>query len=62
MSPMKKIRRPVPCQHIADYYQYKWEQHRCIAWNLLRRGYKQWASGLIERGVNNLFGGKRQYS
>lgn len=46
---------PAPCQHIADYYQYRWENHHCIAFNLLRRGYKQWSNGLVET-LNNLFG------
>jgi hypothetical protein len=56
VSPWKRIRRPVPCQHIADYYDRLWASHHCIAWNLLRRGYGQWAAGRIERGANNLFG------
>lgn len=47
---------PVPCQHIADYYSTMWTRHPCIAWNLLRRGYHQWAAGRVEIGVNNLFG------
>lgn len=46
---------PVPCQHIADYYDMRWRDHKCIAWNLLRRGYTQWARGYIE-SFNNLFG------
>ncbi|QIG68740.1 hypothetical protein EVB68_003 [Rhizobium phage RHph_Y2_6] len=46
--------REVPCHHIYAYYQYRWEQHHCIAWNLLRRGYYQWSHGLIEC-YNNLF-------
>lgn len=46
----------VPCQHIADFYQRAWERHKCIAWNLLRVGYKQWANGrVIDRSVNNLY-------
>lgn len=45
----------VPCQHIADFYQSRWEVHKCIAWNLLRRGYAQWAAGCPE-AQNNLFG------
>lgn len=45
----------VPCQHIADYYQAKWEAHHCIAWNLLRRGYWQWSNGQPEK-LNNLYG------
>lgn len=58
MSPFKRIRRPVPCQHIADYYDNRWAAQPCIAWNLLRRGYAQWAAGRVERGVNNLYGAK----
>lgn len=58
MTPWKRLRRPVPCQHIADYYTARWTDRPCIAWNLLRRGYGQWAAGRIERGVNNLYGGK----
>lgn len=46
---------PVPCQHIADFYTHRWAQRPCIAWNLLRRGYNQWAAGRIEL-LNNLFG------
>ncbi|QWY83455.1 hypothetical protein [Rhizobium phage RHph_X2_28B] len=45
----------VPCQHIADYYYHRWQQHKCIAWNLLRRGYAQWSNGNIET-FNNLYG------
>lgn len=47
--------RPVPCQHIADYYEQLWQGHKCIAWNFLRRGYRQWSQGLIEQ-CNNLYG------
>jgi hypothetical protein len=50
--------RPVPCAHIADYYERRWQAHHCIAFNLLRFGYRQWAEGRArysERG-NNLFG------
>lgn len=47
---------PIPCQHISDYYTRKWEQHKCLAWNLLRRGYLQCAAGSIKEGTNNLFG------
>jgi hypothetical protein len=46
---------PIPCQHIADYYNWLWLNHHCIAWNLLRRGYGQCASGRIEAGFNNLY-------
>lgn len=45
----------VPCQHIADYYRRRWEAHKCIAWNLLRHGYQQWAEGR-PGNQNNLFG------
>lgn len=46
----------IPCQHIADYYQRTWEHHKCIAWNLLRRGYSEWAAGRVkDTTVNNLF-------
>lgn len=51
---------PVPCQHIADYYDWKWKQHKCIAYNLLRYGYKQWAKGEVDR-ENNLYGEERKY-
>jgi hypothetical protein len=44
----------VPCQHIADYYQLKWEGHYCIAYNLLRHGYRQWAEGKPNEW-NNLY-------
>ncbi len=46
-----RLRKPVPCQHIADYYTSRWEAHKCIAWNLLRRGYTQWAEGRPERDI-----------
>lgn len=46
----------VPCLHIAEYYQLKWEAHKCIAWNLLRRGYREWAEGrVVDPQVNNLY-------
>lgn len=45
-----------PCQHIADYYRLKWEGHKCIAWNLLHRGYAEWAEGRVaDPSVNNLY-------
>lgn len=44
----------VPCAHIYAYYQRKWEDHPCIAWNLLRRGYGQHAVGRPEP-ANNLY-------
>jgi hypothetical protein len=48
----------VPCQHIADYYQRRWENHKCIAFNLLRHGYRQWAEGRVNSDFpNNLYGG-----
>lgn len=46
---------PVPCNHIYDYYEKRWQEHKCIAYNLLRRGYWQHAKGMIELGVNNLY-------
>lgn len=52
------MNKQVPCQHIADYYQRRWEAHKCIAFNLLRIGYKQWASGTVACNSNNLFGDK----
>lgn len=46
----------VPCQHIADYYQQAWEGHKCIAYNLLRQGYRAWADpGRPISEHNNLF-------
>lgn len=48
---------PVPCMHIYVYYNEMQQQRPCIAHNLLRRGYEQWAFGVIEAGVNNLFEG-----
>lgn len=48
---------PVPCAHIAAYYDVLWNAHKCLAWQLLRRGYRQWANGSIEVGFNNLFEG-----
>lgn len=47
----------VPCQHIADYYHKLWTERKCIAWNLLRIGYGQWALGCPEH-LNNLYGEK----
>lgn len=46
---------PVPCAHIADFYQQMWEGHKCLAWQLLRKGYRQAAKGLVEAEVNNLW-------
>lgn len=47
---------PVPCQHIADYYNHRQEENPSLGNNLLRRGYQQFASGRIESySVNNLF-------
>jgi len=47
--------KPAHCAHIADYYDTLWKSHMCIAWNLLRRGYKQWSKGFVEAGFNNLY-------
>jgi len=48
----------VPCQHIADYYQRAWAAHHCIAFNLLRHGYRAWAEGnaKYDPAGNNLYG------
>lgn len=54
-SELLGIVQPVPCQHIADYYERRWQDHKCIGWNLLRRGYRQWSAGLVEP-FNNLYG------
>lgn len=45
----------VPCLHLYHYYNWKWEHRPCIAYNLLRRGYRQWAEGRPEE-LNNLYG------
>jgi len=45
----------VPCMHIYAYYQYKWENQKCIAYNLLRRGYLAWASKKVISSFNNLY-------
>ena len=46
----------VPCQHIAAYYQYMWENRPCIGYNLLRWGYLQWAEDRVKDfEVNNLY-------
>lgn len=48
---------PVPCAHIAAYYQRRWEGHPCIAFNLLRHGYAEWARGGVKHpDMNNLYG------
>lgn len=46
----------VPCRHIADYYPQRWEAQKCIAFNLLRHGYRQWAEGRAVNPPNNLYG------
>lgn len=46
--------KPVPVAHTADYYDAKWVDHKCLAWQLLRRGYRQLSVGRIEE-CNNLF-------
>ena len=45
---------PVPVAHIADFYDQQWADHKCLAWQLLRRGYRQLSVGRIEQ-CNNLF-------
>lgn len=44
----------VPVAHIADFYDRQWQAHKCLAWQLLRRGYRQLSNGRIEQ-ANNLF-------
>lgn len=46
---------PVPCAHIAAYYQNMWERLPQIGSNLLRQGYRAWAIGEILVTVNNLY-------
>lgn len=46
---------PVPCAHIAAFYHRQWEGHKCLAFQLLRRGYHQAAKGLVEVDCNNLW-------
>lgn len=50
--------KPVPCQHIADYYAFMWGRKPCIGYNFLRWGYFQWAAGQVrDPKVNNLYEG-----
>lgn len=51
---LKKI-PPIACDHIALFYQLEWEGHKCLAFQLLRKGYKQCSNGLIEQEFNNIF-------
>ena len=48
---------PVPCQHIADYYHFKWSSNPQLGSNLLRRGYRLWAAGAVKKSddFNNLY-------
>jgi hypothetical protein len=45
---------PIPCAHIAAYYDWKWRQHHCIAYNFLRFGYLQCSEGRPD-AFNNLY-------
>lgn len=45
---------PIPCQHIADFYNWQWERQKCIGYNLLRHGYAGLAKG-IQVQHNNLY-------
>ena len=56
---MKAQRKAIPCAHIAQYYQFMWLQQPCIAFNLLRRGYQQWADGSRLDHSNNLYPRKK---
>jgi hypothetical protein len=50
------IIKPVPCQHIADYYRYQKIIHPSLGNNLLRMGYAQWAKGEVHNPeTNNLY-------
>lgn len=49
------IINPIPCDHIRTYYEYKWKNHKCIAWKLLWQGYYECSIGRIQIGFNNLF-------
>lgn len=45
---------PYHVSHIYDYYNFLWRNHKCIAWNLLRIGYRQSCTDTV--GIyNNLF-------
>lgn len=58
MDQLRTLGPVVPCAHIADYYQRRWEQQKCIGYNLLRHGYRQWAEGraTYHPQGNNLYG------
>ena len=45
----------VPCSHIADYYDMLYSSKQCLAYNILRHGYRQWAKGTATHPVNNLY-------
>lgn len=47
--------RPVPCQHIADFYARKQAEEPCLGYKLMHRNYAQWAIGKIEGYYNNLY-------
>lgn len=55
---LAKLADPVPCAHIADYYDRRQRKHKCIGFNLLRWGYRQWAVGGAIDPQNNLYGEK----
>lgn len=47
----------VPCAHIADYYDQAQRRRKSIGNNLLRRGYREWATGAVrDPEINNLYG------
>lgn len=46
--------RPVPCAHIADYYDVMQQRRASIGSNILRHGYRQAATGIVT-WWNNLF-------
>ncbi|QIW87214.1 hypothetical protein Ab1vBOLIVR2_gp19 [Agrobacterium phage OLIVR2] len=49
--------KPVPCAHIADYYEWKIYHlgERNLGNTLLYKGYLHWAAGFIEGYWNNLY-------
>jgi len=46
--------KPVPCAHIAAFYDLQWKMRPSIGTNFLRFGYLQWSEGRPVNG-NNLY-------
>lgn len=58
--------RIVPCLHISVFYQKKWQDQKCIGYNILRQGYLAWANGTaveISNGMvaNNLYSTEKDF-